>query len=752
MQNWLLAWIVLLCFAPASGAGQVVFEYPSDVLDAYDADDSCWTGMSSYGSYPAPVVLHDWLVGPPPSDLSAVTVPEDHWVDLLFSGVLVDGPGDDIEMTESGKAGEEAIVFLTDGADAEYPVGMVRAERLHVQALTYIGLDLPEMEGSFAPRALRLVAVDHGGQSPGFDVGYVQARISHECGPVPRHPNPASGALNVPVDANLVWTPACGTHDQFLYFSEVRSQVVSGEARVRFRIEPPEANDVEPPEMQLGRTYYWRVDAVNDVDANDISIGDIWSFTVADHLVVDDFDRYKSWTGPFLHEAWHTGSRGRTSLESERIFRSCQQSLAFTYFYDGVKWSEAYYNFNPSHDWSRMGGAVLRLWLYGKYTNDTRGRMYLTLGDGENEQRQFFQGDIEVLKRPEWVQWRVALRDFNDVNLARVERLTIGLDWPSARPGHNGTGTVHIDDIAVFPPQCREAHRPTADLTSDCAVDYADLEQMAFQWLSEPARTVPVTSPGEPVLWYRFDGTANDSAGTAHGQVQGRPAYADGVHGQAIHFLNRGDAVEVPDAARVFNGVRDAITIAFWLHGEDSSHLNDTLCCSNYIYGKSNPTIAIHLGCWRRPGQYRWDCGAPWSFESRLAGHHCSQDEWAGRWNHWLFTKDTRVGPDGREGVMQIYLNGALHDSRLGPDAPIEDITSFVIGAGWYGRYDGLIDDFQIYDYALSEAEAAYLASEGTGHLEHFIATPADLDGSDRVDLRDFGVLAEQWLDDRIWP
>ncbi len=101
---------------------------------------------------------------------------------------------------------------------------------------------------------------------------------------------------------------------------------------------------------------------------------------------------------------------------------------------------------------------------------------------------------------------------------------------------------------------------------------------------------------------------------------------------------------------------------------------------------------------------------------------------------------------------MQIYLNGVLHDSRLGPDAPIEDMSSFVIGSGWYGRYDGLIDDFQIYDYALSEAEAAYLASEGTGHLEHFIATPADLDGSDKVDLRDFGVLAEQWLDDHIWP
>ena len=376
----------------------------------------------------------------------------------------------------------------------------------------------------------------------------------------------------------------------------------------------------------------------------------------------------------------------------------------------------------------------------------------MTLSDGDHEQRQFFQGDSEALAQSEWTPWRLALRDFNDVNLAGVETVTIGCDWPAAQPGQYGDGKVYIDDIALLPSLCLDERRPSADLTFDCAVGYADVKQMALQWLSEPARTIPVVAPEEPVLWYRFDGTAHDSAGSAHGQVQGRPTYADGVHGQAISFLNQGDAVEVPDAVRLFEGIREAVTIAFWQYGEDSSHLNDTLCCSNYTYGVSNPSIAIHLGCWRSPGQYRWDCGTPWSFESRLAGHHRAKSEWAGRWNHWAFTKDTRVGPNGREGVMRIYRNGTLYDSRSGPDAPIEDITSFVIGSGWYGRYDGLIDDFQIYDYALSEAEVAYLVSDGTGQLESLTASPADLDGNDRVDLRDFGILAEQWLDDQLWP
>jgi hypothetical protein len=82
----------------------------------------------------------------------------------------------------------------------------------------------------------------------------------------------------------------------------------------------------------------------------------------------------------------------------------------------------------------------------------------------------------------------------------------------------------------------------------------------------------------------------------------------------------------------------------------------------------------------------------------------------------------------------------------------IEGITSFEIGTGWYGRYDGLIDDFQIYDYALSAEEVAYLASDGTGQLEQATAPPADFDSSGVVDLGDYAILAMQWLDSQLWP
>ena len=646
MLGWFAVWVVPWACVSTLGAATVVFEHPAALLDAYDADESCWVGMGPSGEYPVDVVPSQWLVGPPPSELSAVTMPEDHWVDLLFSGGIVKAPGDDIEMTESGKAGEQAIIFLTDGADREYVVGMVQAENAHIQALSYISLDLPEIEVPFVPRVVRLVAVDYGGGSPGFDLGCLRARISDECGSQARYPSPVSGAVDVPADANLVWTPACGTRHQYLYLSELESLVRSGDPNVRHEVQPADANSFELPALRLGRTYYWRVDALEAEDSNEIAPGDVWSFTLMDHLLIEDFDDYSAWAGPFLYETWHIRSRGRVSVGSPYIYRSCRQAMAFSYYFDNAHYSETFRRFDPPQDWTQADIAMLQLWLYGDRNNATQGQMYVTLSDGQAEQRVRFQDDVDILTRREWYKWQLALSDFNDVNLANIESITLGFCWPSVQVGQFGEGTIYVDDIALYPPLCLDEHRPTADVTCDCAVDYADLEQMARAWLDERAPMASVRAPRAPVLWYRFDGDAGDSMAGAHGQVQGRPTYSEGVHGQAIRFLNRGDAVTVSNAPSVFGGIRDAITIAFWQNGEDSSHRNDTLCCSNFTYGVSNPSIAVHLGCWRDPGQYRWDCGSPWSFEHRLAGRHRAPSEWRGAWNHWAFTKDIGVGPD----------------------------------------------------------------------------------------------------------
>ncbi len=743
--GWFAACIMIVFSVGVFPAVADSLEYPSAVRDAYDADDSCWVGMSALGVYPVPVKPEEWLVGPPPSDRSAVTAPTDHWIELLYAGRIVPGDGNDVELAEWGKAGEEAIIFLTDGADHEYPVALVRADPSQAQAVSHIGFDLPELPMPYVPRGLRLVALDSAGGAPGFDLAYMKARVSRVCGMHADYPHPVDGTDAVAPKTTLVWTPACDAGDQTLYLSDVRTRVEAADPCVVFAVLPPDANSFDPNGLALNTTYYWRVDA-HAVDA-----GPMWSFTTADHVVIEDFDTY-GLTGGYLYETWHTRGRARVMEETAYARHSCPQSMRFTYYYDSLYSSETYRAFSPPQDWTESGAQILAVWIHGLAGNDIQGRMYAVLSDGTAGQQVIYEDDKGILQRPEWSVWKIPLTDFNNIDLTSVASLTLGFAFPSAQSGEYGNGTIYVDDISLYSSVCLEELRPRGDLTTDCLVDYRDLGQMAVEWLSARGQWVEVVEPNAPVLWYPFDGNANDMAGMSHGQIQGRPAFETGVYGRAIHIANRGDAVRVANAPVVFDRIRETITIAFWQRSDDSSHRNDTICCSNYDYGLTNPSIAIHLGCWRAPGYYRWDCGTPWSFANRVAGRHGSITEWTGRWNHWAFTKDTRVGPAGGKGLMRIYLNGVLYDSRSGTDTPIENVNSFLIGSGWYGHYDGLLDDFRIYDYALSEAEVAWLASDGTGELPWDLGLSADLDGDFAVGFPDFALLADDWLDDQLRP
>ena len=64
----------------------------------------------------------------------------------------------------------------------------------------------------------------------------------------------------------------------------------------------------------------------------------------------------------------------------------------------------------------------------------------------------------------------------------------------------------------------------------------------------------------------------------------------------------------------------------------------------------------------------------------------------------------------------------------------------------------GRMDDFKIYDYAISQAEIVGAATGG-GNL--FIPLPApalDPYEDGKIDFRDYAKLAADWLDEKLWP
>ena len=103
---------------------------------------------------------------------------------------------------------------------------------------------------------------------------------------------------------------------------------------------------------------------------------------------------------------------------------------------------------------------------------------------------------------------------------------------------------------------------------------------------------------------------------------------------------------------------------------------------------------------------------------------------------------------------LALSYDEAVNQKRAGETRTILTIACRV--AGNTDSMNGKIDDLRIYDYALSEAEALYLASDGTGQMP----VPSDAElfsaeavGSKQIDFKDYCLLvANEWFKEYLWP
>ena len=105
---------------------------------------------------------------------------------------------------------------------------------------------------------------------------------------------------------------------------------------------------------------------------------------------------------------------------------------------------------------------------------------------------------------------------------------------------------------------------------------------------------------------------------------------------------------------------------------------------------------------------------------------------------------------DGTGTVPAGYdLSGTTqHNAYVGAITDNRDGTIFKY-------FIGLIDDVQIYDYALSDTDILSVA--GSTELYFPLTSPANVSddepvNSKSVNFRDFAVLADEWLQQLVWP
>ncbi len=357
---------------------------------------------------------------------------------------------------------------------------------------------------------------------------------------VPAHatyPSPASGTVDVMPQTTLSWRPGreAASHKLFL---GTDANALSGAAP----IDTGAQSSYSPSDLNLGATYYWKVDEVNAAETPATWEGSVWNFSVAGYLVVDDMESYNDKEGTCVFNAWIDGYGTSTNgaivgldaaangtFGSTTIYYAGRQSMPLAYGRDGITNSEATRTFEAPQDWTRHGVKTLRLHFYGQATNVTPVPLWVRLTDqnGKTAQATFGTGtgeDVAALADPAWTTWNVPLNSFGGITLSKVKSMAIGLGAGA------GSGTLYIDDIRLYP----EVVGPA---------------------------TVTPTLVGQ----WTLDNDVKDSSGSGNnGTAKGGPTFvAAGRIGASLKLDGTDDYVDCGAATNL--NITDQVTLSAWI-------------------------------------------------------------------------------------------------------------------------------------------------------------------------------------------
>jgi hypothetical protein len=127
-------------------------------------------------------------------------------------------------------------------------------------------------------------------------------------------------------------------------------------------------------------------------------------------------------------------------------------------------------------------------------------------------------------------------------------------------------------------------------------------------------------------------------------------------------------------------------------------------------------------------------------------------------WTHLAGTFDGEI--------IKCYINGELVAENNDPNLSAipylcQDTNDLGIGnrpdanevSYNKEKFKGTIDDVRIYDYGLSQAEVAWLATDGTGYVA--LTSPYNIysgESPEVVNMKDFAELMYYWGDEKLWP
>ncbi len=254
------------------------------------------------------------------------------------------------------------------------------------------------------------------------------------------------------------------------------------------------------------------------------------------------------------------------------------------------------------------------------------------------------------------------------------------------------------------------------------------------------------------VHYWPFDGNFNEVQGVGTlNETYGEPGYETGVVGQALSVDGTNDGLAYSNVSVFFNfDTLDPIinaggqsTMTFWMKSRDIAKV-----WASYFYVESDTPMM--MGQHRTPGMIRyrtvlvWEDQinyGPWSYMD--LDPSLAQDQW-----YFLAVRNSK-------NETAFFINGVPYKKitrdcqhyAYNPGRFVFGVGDLGWGDGWF---NGAIDEFKLYNYPVSDRDIAQEYADITSTEVCVNDNPANIveDGSCRVDLADFSVLAAQWLKD----
>jgi hypothetical protein len=387
-------------------------------------------------------------------------------------------------------------------------------------------------------------------------------------------------------------------------------------------------------------------------------------------------------------------------------------------------------------------------WIFGNIGTNDPEQLYVALSDGTNT-AVVNHPDPNAATLTDWQEWNIELTQFGSINLNDIKNVYVGLGDRDNHPDPGGSGAIYVDDFRACPPRCVASYaKPQADIATpyDCVVDEKDLAVLAADYLMRDELIV-TSAPSDvnKAAHYEFEGNYLDSSLHLNHLTDpcgSTPGFGAGVVGSQALDLDGIDDYLVVSGVGI-SGTTPR-TIACWAKADHTSIPDWTLIFGFTTVGGGNGSH-FNIGSLGGPG----GVGAHvWGWEETIF-----TDTEALEWHHYAMSYDGTT--------ITYYGDGLEMDTDVAKSNVRNLVHADNVHAGKRATQDtyfpGLVDDARIYSVQLSKEEIAYLGTNGA--LSIHIPIPSDADlyqgeapGNQWINLKDYSVLAEQYLDEILWP